>query len=231
MLLFFSALLLLLTASIVPVLAKGSAMAINPSNFVKGINNPFMPLAPGTTFTYKGVNADGNEVNMVRVTPQTKDILGVTCEVVTDKVYTNNVLTESTIDWFAQDKKGNVWYFGEDSKTLDANGNVVSTEGSWMGGVNNAQPGIVMEAHPKVGDTYRQEFSAGVAEDMAKVVSLNASKTVPFGSFKSGLLKTREWTALEPGFFEFKYYARGVGNIFTISGDKTEWSALVKVEH
>ena len=143
---------------------------IDPANFTTQIDNPLSPLTPHASYTYQGIVEDGEERNTVEVTKLTKVIMGVTCVVVQDTVFVDGELVELTYDYFAQDKQGKVWYFGEDSKEY-ANGVVVSTEGSWEAGVNNAQPGIVMEAQPNVGDTYRQEFSKGVAEDMAEVLS------------------------------------------------------------
>ncbi|MBI4563400.1 MAG: hypothetical protein HY716_01730 [Planctomycetes bacterium] len=118
-------------------------------------------------------------------------------------------------DWFAQDKDGNVWYFGEDSKEIE-DGVVVSTEGSWEAGVGGAQPGILMLADPKVGISYQQEFAEGVAEDMARVKSLSESVTVPVGTFE-GCIETMEWTPLEPGARESKFYAPGVGLVLEVS--------------
>jgi hypothetical protein len=140
----------------------------------------------------------------------------VHCRQVRDRGYINGVLAEDTLDWFAQDKNGNVWYFGEDTKELDANGNVISTEGSWQAAANGAQPGIVMETNPHVGDTYQQEFAAGVAQDMATVLALNKTVNVPFGSFKD-CLETEEFSPLEPGAIEHKFYARGVGFIQSVA--------------
>ncbi|MBD3307782.1 hypothetical protein GF339_15230 [candidate division KSB3 bacterium] len=133
----------------------------------------------------------------------------MTCTVVREREWVDGELEEDTLDWFAQDVDGNVWYFGEDSKEIDE-GVVVSTEGSWEAGVDGAQPGILMKGTPQIGDTYRQEYYFGEAEDMASVVSLNASVTVPFGTF-TNCLQTEEWTPLEPGVTEYKYYAPGVG--------------------
>jgi hypothetical protein len=121
----------------------------------------------------------------------------------------NGELTEDTYDWYAQDKEGNVWYFGEDS-TEYKNGKAVSTAGSWESGVGGALPGIVMPANPVPGPPYRQEYYVGEAEDWAQVDRLGMSITVPYGSF-TGVLRTLEWTPLEPGFYEYKYYAPGVG--------------------
>ena len=123
------------------------------------------------------------------------------------------MLIEDTFDWYAQDEEGNVWYFGEDTKELDENGNVVSTEGSWEAGVNGAEPGIIMLAEPKKGDKYQQENAPDVAEDMAQVIGFEDSVCVPYGCFED-VLVTKEWTPLEQGMVEHKYYAQGVGFIF-----------------
>src|SRR5437762_8857407 len=160
---------------------------INPGDFSTTIDNPFFPLVPNTTYVYVGTTEGSAARDEFAVTRRTKVILGVACREVRDRGYVDGVLAEDTRDWFAQDTDGNVWYFGEDTKELDANGNVISTEGSCQAGVNGAQPGIVMEADPHVGDTYQQEFSVGVAEDMATVVALNKTVNDPFGSFKDCL--------------------------------------------
>jgi hypothetical protein len=205
-----------------------SLSLVNPDDFVERIDNPYLPLVPGTTFTYQGEIEGSPEVDEVSVTQETKEILGVTCTVVKDRVTINGELAEETEDWFAQDKKGNVRYFGEDSKEFE-NGVVVSTEGSWEAGVNGAKPGIVMEDQPKVGDSYRQEFAKDVAEDMAEVLSLTESVTVPYGSF-TNCLETKEWSPLEPGVVEHKFYAAGIGLLseVTVEGG-TDHMELVSI--
>jgi hypothetical protein len=190
------------------------APAIDPSNFVSVIDNPFLPMKPGTTFVYDGQTEKGNEHNEVAVTSETKVIMGVTCVVVQDTVMVDGALEEGTTDWYAQDKQGNVWYFGEDSMDYE-NGHVVSTAGSWEAGVAGALPGIAMETQPKEGDTYRQEYYKGEAEDWASVLSLTESASVPAGSYDN-LLMTNEWSALDnPPVYEHKYYAPGVGFVMT----------------
>jgi hypothetical protein len=184
---------------------KAYAPHINPAQFTTKIENEYLPLKPGTTFVYEG----GTERDEMTVTHSTKMVMGVECVVVDDRAWEEGKLIEKTYDWFAQDKEGSVWYFGEDTKEYE-NGEVTSTKGSWEAGVDGAKPGIIMQAEPKVGQTYRQEYYPGEAEDMAKVQSLDASVTVPYGSFDH-VLETKEWTPLEPGFFEKKYYVRGVG--------------------
>jgi hypothetical protein len=189
---------------------------INPQDFSTTIDNPFFPLVPNTTYVYVGTTEGSAARDEFQVTRRTKVILGVTCREVRDRAYVDGVLAEDTLDWFAQDKDGNVWYFGEDTKELDADGNVISTEGSWQAGVNGALPGIIMEANPRVGDTYQQEFSVGVAEDMATVRALNKTVNVPFGMFKD-CLETGEFTPLEPGTIDHKFYARGVGLVQSVA--------------
>jgi hypothetical protein len=161
------------------------------------------------------------------VTTNTKLIDGVTCVEVHDQVFTDGALTEDTLDWFAQDKQGNVWYFGEDSDEL-VNGRVSSIGGSWQGGVSGASPGIVMKAHPKVGDFYRQEFLLNNAEDTAGVMSLNQTVTVPAGTFHH-CLETEEITGLEPGALEHKFYATGIGNVQTIDSVTGDTFPLVEI--
>jgi hypothetical protein len=206
------------------------APTIDPANFVATIDNPFFPLPPGKTFVYEGDTAQGHEHDEFAVTHNTKVILGVTCIEVHDTVHLAGDLTEDTLDWFAQDTDGNVWYFGENSKQL-AGGLFLGVEGSWIGGIDGAEPGIVMKAHPAVGDFYRQEYLLGVAEDMAEVVSLTDTATVPFppGAF-SNVLKTLETSPLEPDASENKYYAVGVGNILTVdlvTGDRSELTQIL----
>jgi hypothetical protein len=185
---------------------------IDPANFVPVIDNPYLPLRPGTTLIYEGISGGEREVVKVTVTNETKEILGITATVVRDRVFVGGKLAEDTFDWYGQDRQGNVWYLGEDTKEYE-DGKVVSTEGSWEAGVDGAQPGIIMLGDPQAGDTYRQEFYAGEAEDIARVIGLDESVTVPHGSF-DGVLRTEDWTPLEPKIRENKFYARGVGVVF-----------------
>ena len=202
---------------------------INPSHFTTKIDNKYFPLKPGTTFVYQGNSGGKQERDVMSVTHSTKQIMGVKCVVVDDRVWAGGKLAEKTFDYYAQDKKGNVWYFGENSKEYK-NGKV-STQGSWEAGKNGAKPGIIMQSHPKVGQSYRQEYYKGSAEDMAKVIDINGSAKVPYGSFDDTLV-SKEWSPLEPGVAEHKYYAAGVGDIkeVTVKGP-SETLGLIKVEH
>jgi len=197
--------------------------AIDPNDFTTVIDNPWFPLTPGTTYVYHTQTAGGLEEDVFTVTHDTRKIMGVTCVVVHDTVSLDGVPVEETLDYHAQDKDGNVWYFGENSQELE-DGLVVSLEGSWLAGVDGAKPGIVMKANPAAGDVYRQEFDLGNAEDMAAVVSLDASASVPYGSF-SHALETDEFTPVEPDADEHKVYVAGIGTVLEVdqvTGDRTE---------
>ena len=113
---------------------------IDPANFSTEVNNPYLTLTPGTTYTYKSHGKGGTEINKVIVTNQTRRVMGVTTRVVWDRVWLNDQLIEETYDWYAQDKEGNVCYFGEDSKA-DRKGRPAGTEGSWEAGVDGAKRG------------------------------------------------------------------------------------------
>jgi len=200
---------------------------IDPANFTTNIDNPYLPLKPGTTYIYEGPTSQGFIRNTFVVTTNTKRIDGVTCVEVHDQVFTDGQLTEDTLDWFAQDVAGNVWYFGENTHEL-VDGLISTIDGTFMGGVDGAKPGIIMEAAPAIGDFYRQEFDLNNAEDFAEVVSLTESVTVPTGSY-SNCLKTKETTPLEPDLLESKFYAPHVGNILTIDETTGERSELIQI--
>jgi hypothetical protein len=201
---------------------------INPANFVDKIDNPYFPLTPGTVFIYEGRSEAGLVHTEFFVTHKTVQILGVTTVQVHDRVTTNGKLTEDTLDWFAQDKEGNVWYFGENTMELE-NGRPSTLAGSFKAGVNRAKPGIIMAAHPAIGDFYRQEFDLANAEDFAQVKSLSDTVSVPAGKF-THCLRTRETTPLEPDLKEAKWYAPGVGNVLTKDLTTGEKSALIRIE-
>jgi hypothetical protein len=192
-----------------PGIAAAKAPTFDPSDFVRVIDNRYFPLKPGTRFVYRGTEDGEPERVVTDVTHRQKTILGVKVVVVLDRVFQSGELAEKTLDWYAQDKHGNVWYMGEDTKEYE-DGEVVSTEGSWEAGKNGARAGIIMLAHPHAGQSYRQEFATGVAEDRAEVLSLHTSVSVPYGRFHH-CLKTAETTPLEPGAKEIKIYCRGVG--------------------
>lgn len=211
-----------LAALLLIICGRGAAqmplpVPFDPGDFVATITNPYFPLYPGEVFIYSGVTDEGPEVLQIYVSHQKKTILGVDCMVVNETVTVDGILVEVSINWYAQDKKGNVWYFGEDSKEYQ-DGAVIGTEGTWQAGANGAVQGIIMEAHPKIGDIYQQEVAPGVAMDMAQILSKTRSIKVPYGSFND-CLYIKEWSQLEPGVTEYKYYVRGIGFALGITGE------------
>jgi len=198
--------------------------AIHPANFVKEVTNPYFPLRPGTTFTYRGEDA----IVTVQVTNKTKTILGVDCVVVRDTKFVDGKVEEDTLDYFAQDKQGNVWYFGETTAEY-ISGQPVSTAGSWIAGQDGAKPGVIMPASPTIGKTYRQEFLLGEAEDIARIEERGVRVKVPYGSFENAL-KTFDFTPLEPEVKENKFYVRGVGLVLSLDRVTGEREELVSIE-
>ena len=198
---------------------------VDAADFQTNVDNPWFPLIPGTVFKYVEMK-DGERTDVVTtVTFDVKTIANVPCIVVHDVASKRGEIAEDTLDWYAQDKQGNVWYFGEDTKSYQRDGKY-STEGSWEAGVKGAQPGIVMPHHPAPGNPYRQEYLAGHAEDMAQIVALNESVTVPFGVFVD-TVRSKEWSELEAG-SDQKWYARDVGFVRSSSEDG-EVAELVSV--
>jgi hypothetical protein len=189
---------------------------IDPARFSPNIDNPWLPFPVGTTFTYEGTRDDKPARVTVHVTSETTIIAGVTCRVVTDQLIQDGKLAEDTRDYYTQDDAGNVWYFGEDTQSLDRAGKVTSTEGTWHAGIDGAQPGVVMPADPHVGDHYRQEFYKGQAEDEFKIVSLDDPVTVPAATYPAAI-RTEETSVLEPDVVDNKYYARGIGVVKEIA--------------
>jgi hypothetical protein len=225
------------TRSIVIGAAFAAALAVATTGpagttgrgFSARVDNTWFPLKPGTTYVYRGVKDGKPSRDVVTVTSKTTVIQGAPCRAVSDRLYLNGRLEERTTDWYSQDGHGNVWYFGEATAELDPQGRVTSTEGSWQAGRNGAKPGIFMPARPSVGQSFRQEFYKGHAEDHFRVLSLHARVHGPYLSSANALL-TKEWTPLEPGTIDHKYYVRGIGTVLeqTVKGGN-ERNELISV--
>lgn len=187
--------------------------ALDAAHVADVIDNPYLPLAVGAEWIYEGTSDEGTETITVVVTGDRKTIMGISAYEIHDTVELDGVIIEDTLDWYAQDDQGNVWYMGEDTKEYDTNGVVTSTAGSWEAGVDGALPGIAMPVQPAVGDKYRTEYYAGEAEDVFEILEIDGSLTVPFGTFDQ-VITTKDWTRLEPDLIEEKSYAFGVGQLY-----------------
>ncbi|MGX9788577.1 hypothetical protein [Mycobacterium sp. MMS18-G62] len=202
--------------------------SIDPGAFSTTIDNPYLPMTPGTRTRYEVHTPEGVQRTTTEVTHDTKTIMGIKTIVVHDTVSVDDKTVEDTLDWYAQDRDGNVWYFGEDTKAIEEDG-TVDTTGSFEGGVNGALPGIAMLSHPHIGDQYRQEYAKGVAEDTGEVVSLTGSETTPATGRVSDLLVTKDADRLDPTAPpENKFYARGIGLVLTVEPSGRD--EAVKVE-
>jgi hypothetical protein len=206
-------------------------IAFDPANFPDPltIDNPYWPLVPGTIFTYAAEGEDECEINIVEVTNREETILGIKTRVVHDEAYVDDncngvlddgdTLVEITDDWYAQDKKGRIWYLGEDTfECRQDNWTVICDDpaGAWKAGVDGAVPGILILASPSPGDQHFQEFAEDEAEDQVKYlrlklwVSLYREDGYPPRDFHH-CWKTKEWTKLDPGHVEHKFYCPDVG--------------------
>jgi hypothetical protein len=195
--------------------AGQGAPAPKASHFGHGSNrvtNAWFPLARGSTYVYDGQKEGKQARDVMTVTRKTKTISGIRAAVVADRLYLNGSLAERTTDWYAQDKRGTVWYLGEKTAELDSKGKVTSTEGSFLDGRDGAKGGIFMPAHPAVGQSGQQESFKGEAEDRFRILSLATTITTPAVSSQNAML-TEETTPLEPGVVDHKYYVQGIGTV------------------
>jgi hypothetical protein len=202
------------------------------ANFDRPVRNPYFPLKPGTVFRLRGTDEGERFREIVRVTPKKKLIQGVRATVVKDVVRrVDGTLAEKTHDWYAADARGNIWYLGEATASYDEQGNIDSYEGSWQAGKQGAVAGIIMPAHPRPTDAFRQEFYRGHAEDQAWLVQRGFKTKVPYGTVKRSL-RSFEWSRLEPHVISMKIYGPGLGIVKErdVSGG-SEVLTLVSVRH
>jgi hypothetical protein len=188
-------------------------------------------MKPGTRWTYRNVEAGEppQEIAIVVTTATKKLANGVTARVVRDTARSKGQIIEDTLDWYAQDAEGNVWYMGEQTAEFEK-GKIVSRAGSWEAGEDGAQPGIMLPAQPQVGQKYRQEYKKGEAEDNGEVLATNHLVEVEAGPYKDALV-TMDTSAIEPDVVEYKFYAPGVGPLLAldISGGASR-EELIKVD-
>jgi hypothetical protein len=208
--------------------------AFDPADFETEFTglNPYFPLVVGNSWTYVA----GDETITVEVLDETKLIEGVTCIVVNDLVEENGETIEDTDDWYGQATNGDVHYCGEialNFETFDGDDpeepELVDIEGSWKAGRDHAKPGIIMFALPMVGTVYRQEVALGDAEDVAEILSIDygygddpdLDQLVPQDLAEllcnDNCVVTRDFTPIEPGVEERKYYAPGIGPFLEVN--------------
>jgi hypothetical protein len=203
-----------LVAATLPAQGAGHPQSrdrIDPGAFADPVANPYFPLRPGTVTRLRGTDEGERYREKVRVTHHTRQVEGVRTRVVLDVLRrADGSLAEKTHDWYAADRDGNVWYFGERTATYDERGHVESREGSWEAGVDGARAGLVMPSDPHPTDAFRQEFYRGHAEDQAWLVQDRATVRTPYRRFHHAL-RSMEWSRLEPGVVSMKFYARGIG--------------------
>jgi hypothetical protein len=212
----------------VPAPPATYAVDLSPADFVPSVTNVYFPLVPGSSYAYEAETGEGLERTEIEVLAGSREVMGLSATVVHDVVTLDGQLIEDTYDWYAQDRLGNVWYLGEDVSNYE-DAQFVDKAGSWEAGIDGALPGIIMFGDPSahVGETYRQEYYQGQAEDMADLLSTSENATVPFGSF-SNVIKTRDYTPLEPDLKEEKYYASGIGPIKTVNLTTGEEDVLIE---
>ena len=184
---------------------------INPADYSIKIDNPLFKFPVGKEMIYESKTENGKSRIEIRVRGETRRIMGIETLVYNDRVFHNGQLIEETQDYIAQDKEGNVWYFGEEVDNYE-DGKLKDHQGAWIAGVDGAKPGIWMKAKPVVGESYRQEYYKGEAEDWAKIVSIDETVKVSAGTF-TNCTKIYEWTPLEPDAKAHKFYCAGAGGM------------------
>lgn len=221
-----------------PASAEGFE-TLDPAHFDETsttIDNQWWPLAPATQYVYEGFTVeDGEEIShriVFTITDLTKEIAGVRTVVIYDQDYTEGVLKESELAFFAQDRDGNVWHFGQYSETYDGTEFVGGSV--WLiGYTEGARAGIMMPADPQQGDPdYSQGFAPAPFNwtDRARVVEVGAKTTVAYGSYDD-VLVIEEYNDEEPEAFQLKYYAPGVGNVrIGWRGDDTQQEEMELVD-
>lgn len=182
---------------------------INPSEFTTEITNKYFTLPVGKKMVYEADTEEGVERIEIEIENTSRNILGVETITYRDKVYLDGVLVEDTKDYLAQDKQANVWYFGEDVNNYEG-GKLKDHAGSFIAGADGAKPGIWIKGDQIVGDSYKQEFYKGEAEDMRDVVAINQTVTTKLATY-TDCVKVYDWTPLDSKSREHKYYCPEAG--------------------
>jgi hypothetical protein len=188
------------------------------------IDNPWLPVVPGTQYIYEGVTEEGGMTTehqvIITVTDLVKEIDGVLSVVTWDEDYSGGDLVETELAFYAQDNDGNVWRMGEYPEVYENNKLVEAP--AWISGLKGARAGIMMAADPQVegGRSYSQGWGPAVGfTDRWQVDQVNRETCVPADCY-DGVLVTAEYSEEEPDAFQLKFYAAEVGNI------QVDWRGL-----
>jgi hypothetical protein len=224
--------------TVTPASAAVSTPTFHLGKFARNpqVTNPYFPLAPGTVLLYEGHREGVPSSDRFEVLRKRRLIVGVRTTVVHDRFFLRGKLHENTFDYYAQDKSGNVWYFGETTEEFKDNGLLDNREGTWRAGKRPqkgapvSKPGIFMPARPVVGAGFKQEIAPPVSTDEFETLDLNASITTPYVTTNRSL-RTKEFNAQEPGVVDNKYYVLGIGTAIELTAVGPEDTlALVNVE-
>jgi hypothetical protein len=188
--------------------SSGSGSRKRGAKYTAKVDHPLVPLTTVRRTVFTGFEGDTRTRVVSRVLNKTRRVAGVRVAIVDVREFEDGELVEHTRDFYAQDRKGRVWYFGERVDDIE-NGKVVAHEGQWFAGKNGAKPGLFMPAKPTVGKVFEQERAPGVAEDRSKVVAVGRNVTTAAGQFDD-CIKTRDYAPLDKR-TEFKFYCAGVG--------------------
>ena len=191
------------------------------------ITNPYYPLMVGATWRWKGEFRNQPYEQEDVVLTGTRRIDGVVTQPVLEKDFVKGRIIAGSIDYYAQDDQGNVWYLGE-ATVHYVNGELTDHADTWIAGRQGALPGIFMPAHPALGKPrYQQEFAPNVAADVEHIVGISKSVCEPLRCY-AHVVQANETTVLNPGVLSAKYYAPGVGLIGedTLSGDPYSYQLI-----
>jgi hypothetical protein len=180
-----------------------------PDAYEADIDNPYLPMIPGTVRIYEGDDDGHFRRDVVRILHETRVIEGVTCTEMYQEVYRDGELAEATSHWYAQDRDGNVWVYGEDSLEYE-DGHAVTSEDSWLAGVGGMRPWMVLAGDPQVGDVYLGANPTG--REQVQVLSVNDSTSVPAGRFEN-CVAVEESDPDDPEDVDLIIYGPGAGMV------------------
>lgn len=217
--------LMIVVSSIAPVTATVNAQNTSSTTWKSSFDlqdcdfestgaNTYFILEPGYKLILENEEGQDSEQLQLVITVmnETKIVNGTEARVVEERETEDGELVEISRNYFAVCIPSNdIYYFGEEVDNYE-DGDIVSHEGAWLAGIDNARAGIIMPGNVEVGYKHYQEVAPGIAEDRAEIISLNDTLETPAGEF-ANVLRTEETNPLKPEEREFKYFAPGIGLI------------------